>query len=75
MLDRPPSRRTLSQRDWRRRADRGEACAWFTYDTDTVDYLVAHRWLDADRRDDKRAIGDAASRALRDSAKAWLTEK
>ena len=75
MLHRPPSRRSISQRDWRRRSAAGRAVAPFEYDADMVEYLVAHSWLAADRQDDKRAIGDAASRAIADAARAWLAGK
>lgn len=61
--------RTLAQRDWRRRAAAGQACALSEYDSDTVAFLIAHGWLDIDKRDEKRAIGDAIGRMLMASAR------
>ena len=71
-------RRTLPssvhQRDWRRRERRGEARTWVTYRGATIDYLVATRWLTADRCDDKAAIGEAIGRLVEDFVRAGLKD-
>jgi hypothetical protein len=75
MLRCPPPRETAHhrrsryQRDWRRRANRGEARAWFTYDATVVEFLLKTCWLDPAQADDRAAIGDAVSGFLQASVR------
>lgn len=64
------SRRSLSQRLWRRRSRQGEACASVPYDSGVVEFLLRYRWLAPEAVDDKAEIGSAIGRLVRDTAKA-----
>jgi hypothetical protein len=69
MLDRPPSRRAIWQRDYRRRQRSGEAVAPVPYGGAVVDFLVTTRWLDPAQAADRHAVGFAIGRMMQDAAK------
>ena len=76
MLHRPPARppdrqrarRRLRQQRYRQRVRDGRIVAPVPVDAATIDFLVRTRWLAECDADDRRKIGDAIARMLKDAA-------
>jgi hypothetical protein len=67
MLERPPSRRAVWQRAWRRRVRDGAKLA--EVPGSMVEFLLASKWLKPHEADDKRAITEAPDAFARDAIK------
>jgi len=79
VLDRPPgkppsrdqrrARRARKQRAWRQRVRDGQRIAQAPYDDEVIEYLIKWQWLDPAHRHDRREIGSAYFRLVKDAAK------
>jgi hypothetical protein len=67
MLDRPPSRRAVWHRAWRRRVRDGAKLA--EVPGAMIEFLLVSKWLQPHEVDDKRAIADALDAFAHDAMK------
>ena len=61
--------RARNQRQWRARQRDGIAIAFVPYDSNVINFLIATRWLDPARADDRTEIGKAIAALIADAAR------
>lgn len=69
MLHRPRSPQHARTARYRQRLKRGEGIAPTVYDAEIIGLLLDLHWLAEGESEDRRAIGEAISRMLKDTAK------